>query len=84
MSNTPPGGSSLPLLLLISKREDWPAKRKPWIDKVRALVADANRDGGRALVLPARTMGAGPAPRLLEGLDFELGEGFAPHPLFTE
>lgn len=65
-------------------REDWPAKRGPWIEKVRGYVQEAQADGGTALVIPARTNATGPAERLLEGLDFRLGEGFAPHPLFAE
>ena len=63
-------------------REDWPDKRDPWVAKVRSMVAEAERDGGRALVIPARTNGRGPEQRFLEGLTFDLGEGFAPHPLF--
>ena len=63
-------------------REDWPDKRGPWIAKVRSMVVEAERDGGRALVIPARTNGRGPEQAFLEGLRFDLGEGFAPHPLF--
>ncbi|MGQ0545134.1 MAG: sirohydrochlorin chelatase [Betaproteobacteria bacterium] len=62
-------------------REDWADKREPWIARVRGLVAEASRDG-RALVIPARTNGRGPEARFLDGLEFQLGEGFAPHPLF--
>ena len=62
-------------------REDWPGKREPWIAKVRSMVEEASRDG-RAVVIPARTNGRGPEPRFLDGLDYILGEGFAPHPLF--
>ncbi|MBI2315801.1 MAG: hypothetical protein HYU75_01860 [Betaproteobacteria bacterium] len=46
------------------------------------MVMEAGRDGGRALVIPARTNGRGPEQAFLEGLTFDLGEGFAPHPLF--
>ncbi|MEW6705669.1 MAG: cobalamin biosynthesis protein CbiX [Pseudomonadota bacterium] len=63
-------------------REDWPDQRGPWVRKVREMVEQARKDGGRALVIPARTNGKGPERRFLEGLQFELGEGFAPHPLF--
>ncbi len=64
-------------------REDWPDQREPWIAKVRAMVEEATRDGGRALVIPARTNGQGPERKFLEGLDFALASGFAPHPLFA-
>lgn len=63
-------------------REDWPDKRAPWIAKVRDMVKEASRNGGYALVIPARTNGQGPEPSFLDGLKYELGEGFAPHPLF--
>lgn len=63
-------------------REDWPGKREPEVAAIRALVEQAARDGGRALVIPARTTAQGPERELLEGLTFELGTGFAPHPLF--
>jgi sirohydrochlorin ferrochelatase len=64
-------------------REDWPEKRGPEIARIRRLVEQAARDGGRALVIPARTTGRGPEERFLAGLEFELGQGFAPHPLFA-
>jgi sirohydrochlorin ferrochelatase len=63
-------------------REDWPDKRGPWIQSVRQMVDEAQRDGGRAIVIPARTNGTGPERTFLEGKQFELGQGFAPHPLF--
>lgn len=63
-------------------REDWPEKRDAAVDDMRAKVAEASTDGGTALVLPVRTIGEGPEARLLEGLEFRLGEGFAPHPNF--
>ncbi|MFP3939873.1 MAG: hypothetical protein ACLF0P_06165 [Thermoanaerobaculia bacterium] len=68
----------------VTWREDWPGKREPEIERARRLVADAAADGGRALVVPARTNAEGPARELLEGLDFRVGTGFAPHALFPE
>lgn len=65
-------------------REDWPEKRAPWIARVRAMVEEATGDGGQALVIPARTTGRGPEQEFLAGLDYALGEGFAPHPLFAQ
>lgn len=68
---------------LATWREDWPEKREPWVRAVRDMIEEAGRDGGRALVIPARTNGRGPERRFLDGMKFELGEGFAPHPLFV-
>jgi hypothetical protein len=42
----------------------------------------ASRAGGRAVVIPARTTAQGPEREFLEGLTYELGTGFAPHPQF--
>lgn len=77
------GGQKFRAIRVATWREDWPGKREPWIAKVREMVLEATRDGGRALVIPARTNAQGPERRFLEGLDFALGSGFAPHPLFT-
>ena len=65
-------------------REDWPDKRAPWIEKVRDMVADAKKEGGDAIVIPARTTGQGPEKKFLAGLEYELGSGFAPHPMFVQ
>ncbi len=77
------GGQTFRAIRIATWREDWPGKREPWIAKARAMVEEATRDGGRALVIPARTNAQGPERKFLEGLDFVLGSGFAPHPLFT-
>jgi sirohydrochlorin ferrochelatase len=76
------GGAPFREIRYATWREDWPDKREPWIRAVKDMVAQAASDGGRALVIPARTLGRGPERRFLEGMSFELGEGFAPHPLF--
>lgn len=65
-------------------REDWPDKRAPWVDKIRAMVEDAKKEGGRAIVIPARTTGQGPEDKFLSGLEYDLGSGFAPHPKFVQ
>ncbi len=62
-------------------REDWPDKRGPWVERVRGWVEEVSR-GGTAIVIPARTTGTGPEAKLLAGLDYRLGSGFAPDPLF--
>lgn len=64
--------------------EDWPKLRQTAVEHVRSLVQEANEDNGRAIVIPARTLGQGHADEYLEGLDYVLGEGFAPHPLFAQ
>lgn len=65
-------------------REDWPDKREQAVGDVREKIEAAKKDGGRVLLVPARTTGQGPARELIPDLEFELGEGFAPHPLFVE
>lgn len=77
------GGDRFRAIRTATWREDWPEKRKPAVEQVRSFVQEASADGGRALVIPARTLGQGPERRLLEGLAFELGDGFAPLPLFA-
>ncbi len=77
------GGDRFRAVRTATWREDWPDKRKSAVEEVRAFVQEATGGGGRALVIPARTLGRGPERRLLEGLAFELGEGFAPLPLFA-
>lgn len=77
------GGSRFRAIKSATWREDWPDKREPSIVKVRQFVQDAGLNGGRAIVIPARTTAQGPEKRLLEGLTFEHGSGFAPHPKFV-
>lgn len=76
------GGAEFRDIRLATWREDWPEKRGPWVERVRAWVEEAGRDG-TAIVIPARTTSTGPEARLLSGLDYRLGSGFAPHPLFA-
>ena len=77
------GGDEFRAIKFATWREDWSGKRDEWIARVREMVEVAQKDGGRALVIPARTNATGPEKKFLEGLEFELGEGFAPHPLFA-
>lgn len=65
-------------------REDWPEKRDESVRQIRELVTAATENGGRAILIPARTASGGPARRLLPDLEFVEAEGFAPHPLFTD
>lgn len=78
------GGSDFRAIRVATWREDWPAKNKPAVAQVRDMVKAAQRDGGRALVIPARVNGRGAADRYLAGLDFGWGDGFAQSPLFAD
>lgn len=77
------GGANFRAIRTGTWREDWPAKRAPEVAAIRRVVEEAARDGGRALVIPARTAAQGNEREFLKGLGFELGTGFAPHPLFA-
>ncbi len=77
------GGANFRAIRTGTWREDWPDKRAPEVAAIRRMVEDATRDGGRALVIPARTAEQGNEREFLKGLNFELGTGFAPHPLFA-
>jgi hypothetical protein len=76
------GGAVFRDIRVATWREDWPDKREPWVTRVRGWVEQAGRDGD-VIVIPARTNGVGPEARLLTGLNYRLGAGFAPHPLFA-
>lgn len=78
------GGDAFHAIRVATWREDWPDKNKVAVAEVRAMVEQAHRDGGRALVIPARTNGRGAEDRYLKGLDFGWGQGFAQSPLFAE
>lgn len=77
-------GDKFQAIKVATWREDWPDKRAPWIEKVRNMVGDAKKEGGQAIVIPARTTGQGMEKMFLAGLDYELGSGFAPHPMFVQ
>jgi sirohydrochlorin ferrochelatase len=78
------GGSDFLGIRTATWREDWADVRDPQIKKIRSMVEDATRQGGRALVIPARTVGEGPERKFLSGLEYDLGSGFAPHPNFLQ
>lgn len=78
------GGEAFRAIRTGTWREDWPEQREPARARIQGFVREASRGGGRALVVPARTLGQGFERQFLEGLNFELGEGFAPHPLFAQ
>lgn len=53
------GGSDFQAIKVAIWREDWPDKRAPSIEKIRAMIEDANKQGGRAIAIPARITGQG-------------------------
>lgn len=78
------GKSEFHAIRVATWREDWPEKREPNIREIRDMVEEAGKDGGRAIVIPARTTGQGSEEEFLSGLEYDLGSGFAPHPLFVQ
>jgi len=65
-------------------REDWPDKREKSVKVIRGMVEEASVDGGTAIVIPVRTTGEGHERKYLEGLEYKLGSGFAPHPNYIK
>jgi len=65
-------------------REDWPDKREKSVEVIRGMVEEAAVDGGTAIVIPVRTTGEGHEKKYLEGLEYKLGSGFAPHPNYVK
>lgn len=65
-------------------REDWPNKREKSVKVIRGMVEEASVDGGTAIVIPVRTTGEGHERKYLEGLEYKLGSGFAPHPNYIK
>ena len=62
-------------------REDWPDKRASSEARIRAFVERANKENGRAIVIPFRVQGFGPYDKVLDGLEYVSdGQGLVPHP----
>lgn len=78
------GGQHFRAIEYATWREDWPDKRGPAVRHVRKLVEKAERNHGRALIVPARINRRGNAGRYLKGLDFGWSEGFAQTPYFAQ
>lgn len=78
------GGDGFRAIEIGTWREDWPDKRDAAVARIRGLIEKARENNGRAILVPARTNAQGPARELIPDLDYALGEGFAPHPLFVE
>lgn len=78
------GGDAFRTIRYATWREDWPDKNKVAVEQVRKMVQDAQRDGGRALIVPARINERGAADRYLKGLDFGWSRGFAQTPFFAQ
>ncbi len=66
-------------------REDWPEKRAAAEQDAREFVQRAQRENGRAIVIPFRVEGFGPYAKVFEGLDYAAaGVGLLPHPNVTQ
>ncbi len=78
------GGDRFRAIRYATWREDWPDRNKVAVAQVRAMVEEAGRDGGRALIVPARINGRGAADRYLAGLDFGWGQGFVQTAYFAQ
>ncbi|MGQ0659855.1 hypothetical protein [Sphingosinicella sp.] len=62
-------------------REDWPERRAASEARIRAIAAEAARDGGQLIVLPYRVTGFGPYARVLEGVTYTADrQGLLPSP----
>ena len=77
------GGDAFHAIETATWREDWPDKNKVEVKRVRDMVEQASRDGGRVLIVPARINGRGAADRYLKCLDYGWSEGFAQTPYFA-
>ena len=65
----------------VTLRDDWPEAHAKAVAEIKAFVAEAKRDGGRALVVPYRLYGFGPQSSSLEGLDIVTDDkGLLPDP----
>jgi len=65
---------------VMTLREDWPEKRKPAEEQIRAFVTQASSAGRRVIVIPFRLSGFGPYAEVLAGLDYEADRsGLLPH-----
>ena len=78
------GGDQFKAIQYQTWQEDWQDKRGTRIDSVKQMVEAAQKDGGTAIIIPARTTGKGPTKRFLGDLNYKAGSGFAPHPLFPQ
>lgn len=78
------GGNHFRAIEYTTWREDWPDKRKQAVKHVREMVKQAERNHGRALIVPSRINRRGRADRYLKGLQFGWSQGFAQTPYFAQ
>lgn len=65
----------------LTLRDDWPEAHKKAVAEIKEFVAEAKKDGGRALVVPYRLYGFGPQASALDGLDIVTDDkGLLPDP----
>ncbi len=77
------GGDKFKDIFYQTWQEDWEDKRGDRISAVLKMVNDANKEGGNAIIIPARTTGEGRAKSFLKDANYKAAKGFAPHPLFS-
>ncbi len=78
------GGDQFKAIKYQTWQEDWDDQRKGRVAAIKEMVRDANKEGGQAIIIPARTTGKGRTAQFLKGETFIAGKGFAPHPLFNQ
>lgn len=62
-------------------REDWPEKRAAAEKRICSFIEQAQKDGGKAIVIPFRVQGFGPYAKVLAGLSYVSdGKGLVPDP----
>lgn len=77
-------GKAFKAIQVATLREDWPEKREKAVREIRKMIEEANQNGGKAIVISNRIVGAGPYQKYLKGLDYLFnGTGIAPHPNLT-
>jgi hypothetical protein len=64
--------------------EDWPDKHKTSVKKIHSRVQQAQQNGKRVLIVPARINGQGDADQYLKGVDFGWAQGFAQTEFFAQ
>lgn len=66
----------------VTLRDDWPEAHARAVKEIKAFVAAARKEGGKALVIPYRLFGFGPQAASLAGLDIVTDDkGLLPDPL---
>jgi len=65
-------------------REDWADARIAAEAEIRGAMGEFYARGDRILALPFRLSGFGPYESVLEGFEYQAGDGLLPHPLISD